>query len=392
MIVRCNFCSNIYNLDESKIATSGIWFGCSNCGGVFYIERESDRGKSEAISEGDSTDFSEMPDMDPKETKMAEDKSSVDLESDADKEEQIDAENKGDRDNAFNWRELRLDSETEQQQYSYPKLFDDPEDVSFEANPDKIETGVGDEKASPVRKSYSERLVLDREKVLKPNIETRGSSYYEPGRGEYGAYAGAKSRGSILKSAFNYFIVLLFILIIIVAVFTILISLELISSEKISRYGIYLRSKIAFTLPKISTGDVVVTGSVGRWVGTRNGLVYLVSGQITNHSSKVVNFVKIKSEFKSAGEKVYEQTVYAGNSLSENELKTLPIEDTILKLKRKSGDIDFNDPRRLAGLNYGIKPGESIPFYVVFPSKRRILGLKYDLGVSEFETASDDQG
>jgi hypothetical protein len=61
-----------------------------------------------------------------------------------------------------------------------------------------------------------------------------------------------------------------------------------------------------------------------------------------------------------------------------------------LKLKRKSGDIDFNDPRRLAGLNYGIKPGESIPFYIVFPSKRRILGLKYDIDVSEFETASDD--
>jgi predicted nucleic acid-binding Zn-ribbon protein len=392
MIVRCNYCSNIYNLEESKITTSGIWFGCSNCGGVFYIEQESNRGKSEARHEEDPIDFSDTPDMDTKKPKIADDKEGVNLESDADKEKQIDADNKDDQNKAFNWRELRLDSDTEQHQYTYPKLFDDPEEVSFDANSDKIETGIDDERASPVRKSYSERLDLDREKVLKTNIETRGSSYYEPERGVYGAYAGTKSRGSILKSAFNYIIVLLFILIIIVAVFTILMSLELISSEKISGYGTYLRSKIAFTLPKISTGDVVVTGSVGRWVSTRNGLVYLVSGQITNNSSKVVNFVKIKSEFKSAGEKVYEQTVYAGNSLSENELKTLPIEDTILKLKRKSGDIDFNDPRRLAGLNYGIKPGESIPFYIVFPSKRRILGLKYELGVSEFETASDDQG
>ncbi len=391
MIVRCNYCSNIYNLEESKITTSGIWFGCSNCGEVFYIERELNRAKSEARYVEDSIDYSDMPGMDPKDTKVADDKESVDIESDADKEKQIDANDKGDQGKAFNWRELRLDSEMEQHQYTYPKLFDDREEVSLEANSDKIETGIDDEQASPVRKSYSERLDLDRGKVLKTNIETRGSSYYEPERAVYGPYAGTKSRGSILKRAFNYVIVLLFILIIIVAVFTILMSLELISSEKISSYSNYLRSKFAFTLPKISSGDVVVTGSVGRWVSTRNGLVYLVSGQITNNSGKVVNFVKIKSEFKSAGEKVYEETVYAGNSLSENELKTLPIEDTILKLKRKSGDIDFNDPRRLAGLNYGIKPGESIPFYIVFPSKRRILGLKYDLGVSEFETASDGQ-
>ncbi|MGB7293194.1 MAG: zinc-ribbon domain-containing protein [Thermodesulfobacteriota bacterium] len=388
MIVRCNYCSNIYNIEESKVATSGIWFGCSNCGEVFYLERELNRGKSEARYEEETIDFSDMPDMDPKETKVGDDKESVDLKRDADKEKQIDANYKRDLQKTFNWRELRLDSETEDRQYTYPKLFDDPEEASFEANSDKLETGIADERISPVRKSYSERLDVDREKVLKTNIETPGSSYYEP---ERGAYMGRKSGGSILKSAFNYFIILLFTLIIIVAVFTILMSLELISSERISGYGNYLRSKLAFTLPKISSDDVVVTGSVGRWVSTRNGLVYLVSGQITNNSSKVVNFVKLKSEFKSAGENIYEQTVYAGNSLSENELKTLPIEDTILKLKRKSGDIDFNDPRRLAGLNYGIKPGESIPFYIVFPSKRRILGLKYDIDVSEFETASHDQ-
>ncbi len=387
MIVRCNYCSNIYNLEESKIATSGIWFGCSNCGEVFYLERELNRGKSEARYEEETIDFFDMPDMDSKESKVGDDKESVDLKSDADKEKQIDADNKGDHHKVFNWRELRVDSETEDQQYTYPKLFDDPEEESFEANSDTLESGIDHERVSAVRKSYSERLDVDSEKVLKTNIETSGSSYYEP---ERGVYTGEKSGGSILKSAFSYIIVLLFTLIIIVAVLTILMSLELISSEKISGYGNYLRSKFAFTLPKISSGDVVVTGSVGRWVSTRNGLVYLVSGQITNNSSKVVNFVKIKSEFKSAGENVYEQSVYAGNSLSENELKTLPIEDTILKLKRKSGDIDFNDPRRLAGLNYGIKPGESIPFYIVFPSKRRILGLKYDIDVSEFETASDD--
>lgn len=387
MIVRCNYCSNIYNLEESKITTSGIWFGCSNCGEVFYLERELDRGKSEDRREEETIDFADMSGNDPKEPKAGRDKDGADFKSGSDKEKQSDASHKGDYHKAFNWQELRLDSETEDRQYTYPKLFDDSEEVPFETNPDDSETGIDNEPVSSVRKSYSERLDVDREKLLKTNIETSGSPYYQP---ERLVYTEKKSRGRVLKGAFNFIIILIFTLIIIVAVFTILMSLELISSEKISAYGNYLRSKFAFTLPKISSSDVVVTGSVGRWVSTRNGLVYLVSGQISNSSSKEVNFVKIKSEFKSAGKNIYEQTVYAGNTLSENELKTLPIEDTILKLKRKSGDIDFNNPRRLAGLNYGIRPGESIPFYIVFPSKKRILGLKYNIDVLEFETASND--
>jgi hypothetical protein len=387
MIVRCSYCSDIYNLEESKITTSGIWFGCSNCGEVFYIERELDRGKSEAQREEETIDLSDMSGNDRKETKVGDDKEGAGFKGDADKEKQIDASYKGDYEKGFNWRELRLDSETEDQQYTYPKLFDDPEEAPFETNSDKSETGIDNEPVSSIRGSYSERIHVDREKLLKTDIETSGSPNYQS---ERIVYTEKKSGGTVLKGAFNFIIILLFTLIIIVAVFTILMSLELISSERIAAYGNYLRTKFAFTLPKLYSSDVVVTGSVGRWVSTRNGLVFLVSGQITNNSSKEVNFVKIKSEFKSAGKNIYEQTVYAGNTLSENELKTLPIEDTILKLKRKSGDIDFNNPRRLAGLNYGIKPGESIPFYIVFPSKKRILGLKYDIDVLEFETASND--
>lgn len=387
MIVRCNYCSNIYNLEESKINASGIWFGCSNCGEIFYVEREIDGGKSDAEPEEETIHFSDMSDENSKDNKVGQDKEGAGFENDADKEKQFDPNYKGDYNKAFNWRELRLDDEAEDQEYEYPKLFDDHDELPLETDSDKPQTGIDDEPVSSVRKPYSERLDIDREKILKTHIETSEPSYYRP---ERAVYAEKKSRRSVLRSAFNLIIILLFTLIIIVAIFTILISLELISSEKISAYGDYLRSKLAFTLPKISSSDVVVTGSVGRWVTTRNGLVYLVSGQITNNSSKEVNFVKIKSDFKSAGKNIYEQTVYAGNTLSENELKTLPIEDTIFKLKRKSGDIDFSNPRRLAGLNYGIKPGESIPFYTVFPSKKRILGLKYDIEVLDFEAASND--
>ncbi|HSC35437.1 MAG TPA: hypothetical protein VLG45_09195, partial [Thermodesulfobacteriota bacterium] len=67
------------------------------------------------------------------------------------------------------------------------------------------------------------------------------------------------------------------------------------------------------------------------------------------------------------------------------ELRVSPLRDTLLKLKKRSGDIDFYNPEKLAGLNSNVQPGESIPFYTVFPASGRMLGLKYDLEVAGYE-------
>ena len=83
-----------------------------------------------------------------------------------------------------------------------------------------------------------------------------------------------------------------------------------------------------------------------------------------------------------------EQVVYAGNTFTDSELKTLPFEDVLMRLNRKNGDIDFDNPRKLAGLNYAVQPGESVPFFAVFPSKGRILGLKYSIEIEDFEKTS----
>jgi len=46
-----------------------------------------------------------------------------------------------------------------------------------------------------------------------------------------------------------------------------------------------------------------------------------------------------------------------------------------------------NNSRKLAGLNYNIQPGESIPFFTVFPADGRILGLRYNLEVIDYKEA-----
>jgi len=56
-----------------------------------------------------------------------------------------------------------------------------------------------------------------------------------------------------------------------------------------------------------------------------------------------------------------------------------------MKLNRKNGDINFDNAQKLAGLNYDVQSGESVPFFIVFPSKSRILGLKYKVEFEGFE-------
>ncbi len=131
--------------------------------------------------------------------------------------------------------------------------------------------------------------------------------------------------------------------------------------------------------------DVVVKDNAGVWLSTTNGYIFVVSGLIKNQSRYIVNYVQITSEFMGGGEKLYTQVAYAGNTFAEDELKTMSIEEIEERLNRRNGDIDFRNPEKLAGLNYGLKPNETIPFFAVFPSENKVLGLRYRVWVSDFE-------
>ena len=133
--------------------------------------------------------------------------------------------------------------------------------------------------------------------------------------------------------------------------------------------------------------EVVITEHNARWMNTRNGPVYMVSGLISNESQTPVHYIKLRSEYIAGEKKLYEDTFYAGNTFTDRELKASPMENILSKLDQKNGDIDVNNPRKLAGLNYNIQPGESIPFFAVFPADGRVLGLKYNLEVLDYKKA-----
>lgn len=393
MIVRCNYCSNIYDFPESNISDEGFWFGCSSCGEIFHVGRSFENVKPKAEPGGEGIDSSDILDNNEKEQNVAHGQSESDIDLDegnqsdfalnSDTPPDTDWEGVLDDCKTFNWRELRVDDERGGQE-----LSDDSEQVSSDGSSGT--PGVepsNDNRISRVTMAYYEVPEIDMEVLSRRTSSRLDLPYYQPNPLSYGT---RKSRGGTFKKSLNYLMALLVVIIFAAAALTILISLELVSGDKISAYANYVSSRFSVALAKITSRGVEVTGSVGRWVNTRSGVVYLVSGQITNNSGRVVSFVRLQGDFNSAGENVFKQTVYAGNTLSANELRTLPVEDTIVKLNRKSGDVDFSDARRLAGLNRGIRPGESIPFYIVFPSKKKILGLKYDIEVLDFENESGD--
>ncbi|MEE9238561.1 MAG: hypothetical protein V3U58_03275, partial [Thermodesulfobacteriota bacterium] len=128
-----------------------------------------------------------------------------------------------------------------------------------------------------------------------------------------------------------------------------------------------------------------ITQTQGQWINSSNGPLFVVQGNITNFSDNIVNYIQLKAEFLNNGQIIYDAHIYAGNTFTNKELQTLPLDEISNRLNRKNGDIDFSDPRKLAGKNYNLMPGDSINFYSIFPSKSQILGLKHSVEVVDAE-------
>ena len=137
---------------------------------------------------------------------------------------------------------------------------------------------------------------------------------------------------------------------------------------------------------KLALKNVKVTDQNGKWFNSKYGQVFVVSGDIINKSDEPINFVKLKVNYSSEGNRIFSQEIYAGNTLSNWELKNRPFNTIQNKLLRKKGDILYEDVNNLDGLNFDIQPGEEVPFYSVFPAQDKILGLKYRVEVLDYES------
>jgi hypothetical protein len=101
-------------------------------------------------------------------------------------------------------------------------------------------------------------------------------------------------------------------------------------------------------------------GSVnGAFVDTENsGPLFVIRGMVANKYPQTRRYIKIKgSILNNKGVVVLSKTVYAGNTFSEEELKTLPLDEIINAADNRDG---------MGEQNLNVASGANIPFMVVF--------------------------
>lgn len=294
---------------------------------------------------------------------------------------------------AFDWESLAVHKEAPEPETDSPNPFDEPPPEEPAKNTSKKRLGYQEGNKRP---GYGQdRLAIDNEKLLFTQIKPRRS--FENDLGGWSIYHKSKglsgsSWANGLKKLASTVFTFLVLAVIAGAGFVIAANLGLISKDKSDAVISFVVSKLpsGFVHQAGEEASLSVSDHEGRWVSTRNGYAYVVSGHIVNKSDFVVNYIELESEFTSGGKKLFGQTVYAGNTFTEEELRALSVSQTELKLLRKNGDINFANTDKLAGLNYNVKPGESVPFFSVFPAESKVLGLKYDVQVADFEKAHSE--
>jgi predicted Zn finger-like uncharacterized protein len=439
MIIECENCKRKFRLDDSRIQPPGSSVRCSKCGHIFFVSKAEDFSdesklepsqetllfedlKEEIVTEEKSNDYLEIEEplsggsSDITQAEMSirketdeTDSDIVDLPTEHDEnleefiEKNIVEDNKADiqseklqgleeQETNFDLEQTDSKQETKDSIQSAPELFEagDNEESSIVNNELHTEINLEEESSQEIATASLDNIPNEDMNIVT-NI---GEEEFDQ---PYNEMSESTSRTHIPKSGAGFFAKIIYTFITIAALFVIfiaslviLINAEILPKGTLSNLTALVESIIPIELNNTETDKVIITEHSGRWMNTVNGQVYIVSGFITNESQVPVHYVKLKSKYIAAEKIQFEDIFYAGNTFTDNELKVSPIENILSKLKQKNGDIDVNNSRKLAGLNYNIQPGESIPFFTVFPADGRILGLKYNLQIIGYKDSSSN--
>ena len=134
---------------------------------------------------------------------------------------------------------------------------------------------------------------------------------------------------------------------------------------------------------------LIVRNTESQWVSTKKGYLFFVRGEIMNESDVPVSYIKLRSSFQVSGRTVYVQDFYSGNTLSIRDLRNADTDHPFQKLSRKSGDDLSALTGTEASANVNIKPGNTVFFNTFYLSVNKILGLKYEIEITDFEVMSE---
>lgn len=439
MVIECENCKRKFRLDDSRIQPPGSSVRCSKCGHIFFVSKAEDFSdesklepsqetllfedlKEEIVTEEKSNDYLEIEEplsggsSDITQAEMSirketdeTDSDIVDLPTEHDEnleefiEKNIAEDNKADiqseklqgleeQETNFDLEQTDSKQETKDSIQSAPELFEagDNEESGIVSNELYTEINLEEESSQEIATASLDNIPNeDMNIVTNIGEEEFDQPYNEMSESTSRTHIPKSGAGFVAKIIYT-FITIAALFVIFIASLVILINAEILPKGTLSNLTALVESIIPIELNNTETDKVIITEHSGRWMNTVNGQVYIVSGFITNESQVPVHYVKLKSKYIAAEKIQFEDIFYAGNTFTDNELKVSPIENILSKLKQKNGDIDVNNSRKLAGLNYNIQPGESIPFFTVFPADGRILGLKYNLQIIGYKDSSSN--
>ena len=373
MVIECENCKRKFRLDDSRIQPPGSSVRCSKCGHIFFVSKAEDFSDESKLEPSQETLLFE----DLKEEIVTEEKSNDYLEI----EEPLSG---GSSD--ITQAEMSIRKETDETDSDIVDLPTEHDENLEEF----IEKNIAEESSQEIATASLDNIPNEDMNIVT-NI---GEEEFDQPYNEMSESASTthipKSRAGFFAKIIYTFITIAALFVIFIASLVILINAEILPKGTLSNLTALVESIIPIELNNTETDKVIITEHSGRWMNTVNGQVYIVSGFITNESQVPVHYVKLKSKYIAAEKIQFEDIFYAGNTFTDNELKVSPIENILSKLKQKNGDIDVNNSRKLAGLNYNIQPGESIPFFTVFPADGRILGLKYNLQIIGYKDSSSN--
>ncbi len=90
----------------------------------------------------------------------------------------------------------------------------------------------------------------------------------------------------------------------------------------------------------------------------KTGELFIIKGMVTNDYPGSRNFILIKgSILDDTGQTIMKKLVYAGNTFTEEKIMEMPLEEINTGLKNRFGK---------GRMNFNIKPGDTIPFMIIF--------------------------
>jgi len=398
MIIQCDNCKRKFRLDDGRIQPPGARVRCSKCGEIFYVPVEVEGADNDVQLEfGGNNPFDESsPLKHENESEKIYDADSIAsmIQSGLVGTEDHDEDSSvGVKPESEEGVEAQRSDAPDQTTDTIDKGTYQEEENSGEKNQatgisghyaGEGNAGRGSEEAE--NPFMTPELTVDRDAIYKTYPESRNDTDQNTVRESPGrVYRSRRSKGGFIKNLFIFIFTILIVATLFVSGLYLLGQFNVVSKEYFNKY-----KKLALSYLPVKVGEknpgrfLKITDDKGQWIDSRYGQVYLVSGKVLNTSGKTVNYIKLKSDFYSVEDLVYEQQFYAGNTLTLNEIKNLPFSSISERLKRKSGDVNYSNVDKLAGMNFDIKPGATIPFYTVFPSKSRILGLDYRISVIDF--------